>query len=59
MKRISLQQKILFGYLVLVAVIGSMVAILLHERGRTREIEAESKDIREIGKRLSKHILCI
>ncbi|WP_297909824.1 HAMP domain-containing sensor histidine kinase, partial [uncultured Parabacteroides sp.] len=54
MKRISLQQKILFGYLVLVAVIGSMVAILLHERGRTREIEAESKDIREIAKNINK-----
>lgn len=54
MKQISLQYKILFGYLVLVAVIGSMVAILLHERGRTREIEAESKDIREIAKNINK-----
>lgn len=36
------------------AVIGSMVAILLHERGRTREIEAESKDIREIAKNINK-----
>lgn len=36
------------------AVIGSMVAILLHERSRTREIEAESKDIREIAKNINK-----
>lgn len=31
-----------------------MVAILLHERSRTREIEAESKDIREIAKNINK-----
>lgn len=31
-----------------------MAAILLHERGRTREIEAESKDIREIAKNINK-----
>ena len=54
MRRISLQQKILFGYLILVAVIGSMIAILLHERDRTREIEAESRDIREIAKNINK-----
>ena len=40
--------------MVLVAVIGSMAAILLHERGRTREIEADSKDIREIAKNINK-----
>ena len=37
-----LQTKILAGYLVLVAVICSMAAILVHERGRMREIEAET-----------------
>lgn len=52
--KLALQHKILFGYLVLVAVIGSMVAILLYERGRTHEIEAESKDIREIAKNINK-----
>lgn len=36
------------------AVIGSMIAILLHERDRTREIEAESRDIREIAKNINK-----
>ena len=34
-----LQTKILAGYLVLVAVICSMAAILVHERGRMHEIE--------------------
>lgn len=52
--KLALQHKILFGYLVLVAVIGSMVAISLYERGRTHEIEAESKDIREIAKNINK-----
>lgn len=33
-----LQTKILAGYLVLVAVICSMAAILVHERGRMREM---------------------
>ena len=44
----SLQHKILFGYVILMAVIGSMVAILVHERGRMREIEAETGEIQEI-----------
>lgn len=43
-----LQTKILAGYLVLVAVICSMAAILVHERGRMREIEAETGEIQEI-----------
>ena len=41
-----LQTKILAGYLVLVAVICSMAAILVHERGRMREIEAETGYVR-------------
>ena len=42
-----LQTKILAGYLVLVAVICSMAAILVHERGRMQEIEAgEIQEIR-------------
>ena len=43
-----LQTKILAGYLVLVAVICSMAAILVHERGRMREIESETGEIQEI-----------
>ena len=42
-----LQTKSLAGYLVLVAVICSMAAILVHERGRMQEIEAgEIQEIR-------------
>lgn len=44
----SLKQKILFGYIILVAVMGSMAAILVHERQRMREIEAETVKIQEI-----------
>lgn len=47
-KKMALQHKILFGYVILVAVIGSMAAILLHERSRVRGIEAESMEIRRI-----------
>ena len=47
-QRMRLQTKILAGYLVLVAVICSMAAILVHERGRMREIEAETGEIQEI-----------
>jgi two-component system sensor histidine kinase EvgS len=47
-KKMSLQHKILFGYVVLVAVIGSMAATLLHERKRLREIEAETVKIRSV-----------
>ena len=48
MKQISLQHKIFFGYTLLVAVIASMAAILVHERQRIREIEAESAEIRQV-----------
>lgn len=45
-KSVSLQAKILFGYLVLMAVIISMAAILFHERARLRELEADIVEIR-------------
>lgn len=44
----KLQYKILFGYIILVTVIGSMGATLLHERNRVFEIEAETKRIRQV-----------
>lgn len=44
----NLQSKIITGYLILVAVIGSMAAILIHERQRIRDIEVETFEIREI-----------
>lgn len=40
--RLLLQHKIVAGYLLLMAVIGCMVAIVLHERKRVAEIEQES-----------------
>ena len=49
MKHTPLKQNILSGYIILVAVICSMAAILVHERGRMREIEAESAEIQNVG----------
>ena len=45
--------RILFGYIILMAVIGSMAAILVHERGRMLEIELESVEIRKIRQDIS------
>lgn len=39
-----LQFKILAGYVIMMAVIGSMAAILVHERKRIREIEAGTEN---------------
>lgn len=47
-RSIPLQHKILFGYVVLVAVIGSMAATLLHERSRVFGIESEMKRIHRV-----------
>lgn len=52
-KSVSLQAKILFGYLVLMAVIISMAAILFHERARLRELEADIVEIRQVRGELS------
>ena len=38
-KRMPLQHKIIFGYIILVAVIGSMIAILIYEWRQMREVE--------------------
>lgn len=43
--KLLLQHKIVAGYLLLMAVIGCMVAIVLHERKRVTEIEHESVTI--------------
>lgn len=51
--KLSLQHKILFGYIILLAVIGSMAAILLHERTRIREIAAESDELRTVGQSIT------
>lgn len=40
--KILLQHKIFVGYILLMAIIGSMVAIVLHERNRVQKIEDKS-----------------
>ena len=45
---IPLRDKILFGYIILMAVILGMAAILVHERERIREIEAEFAEIQDV-----------
>ena len=42
---VTLRYKILFGYIILMIVIGSMAAILIYERRRMREIKAETANI--------------
>lgn len=48
-----MQHKIVAGYLLLMAVIGCMVAIVLHERKRVAEIEQESINIFQIQSNIS------
>lgn len=43
-----MRSKIIIGYFILVAVIGCMAAILVHERERIREIEAESAEMQQV-----------
>jgi len=43
--KILLQHKIFIGYFLLMVIIGSMVAIILHERNRVQKIEVESISI--------------
>lgn len=51
--KISLHVKILSGYIILVAIIGIMVAILLHERSRIREIAADTVEISNIRRNIT------
>ena len=46
--KISLHVKLLFGYIISVAIIGIMVAILLYEQSRIKEIAANSVEINDI-----------
>lgn len=50
---VSLQNKIYFGNFIFLAVMGSMAAILVHERQRMREIETETVKIQEIRSDIS------
>lgn len=43
--KLLLKHKVLFGYVILLAVIGSMASILIYERQQMREIEAETANI--------------
>ena len=51
--KIPLQTKILSGYMVLMAVIGSVAAILVHERQRMKEIEAETAETNEMRRHIN------
>ena len=52
-RNIPLQAKILFGYMMLMAVIISMAAILFHEHARLRKIEADTYEIRQARRDIS------
>lgn len=48
--KLLLQHQILLGYIILIAVIGSMAAILFYERNRVQNIESEITEIREANR---------
>lgn len=48
--KLLLQHRILLGYIILIAVIGSMAAIMFHERNRIQEIEAKISEVREANR---------
>ena len=51
--KLLLQHKILLGYITLIAVIGSMAAIMFHERNRVHDIEDEITEIREANQTIN------
>ena len=51
--KLLLQHRILLGYIILVAVIGSMAAIMFHERNRVHRIEEEITEIREANQTIN------
>lgn len=53
MARFLLQYKILFGYILLMIIIGCMAAVLLHERHRIREIEEDANAIRLVRREIN------
>lgn len=46
--KVSLQHKVLLGYMILIVVVCSVVSILLYERNRMRAIRTETLEIRRI-----------
>ena len=53
MARFLLQYKILFGYILLMIIIGCMAAVLFHERHRIREIEEDANAIRLVRREIN------
>lgn len=53
MARFLLQYKILFGYILLMIIIGCMAAVLLHERHRICEIEEDANAIRLVRREIN------
>ena len=52
--KLLLQHRILLGYITLIAVIGSMAAIMFHERNRVDKIEEEEiTEIREANQTIN------
>lgn len=51
--KLLLCHKILLGYVILIVVIGSMVAIMFHERNRVHKIEEEITEIREANQTIN------
>ena len=51
--KLLLQHRILLGYITLIAVIGSMAAIMFHERNRVHDIEDEITEIREANQTIN------
>ena len=51
--KLLLQHRILFGYIILTAVIGSMAATMLRERSRVHKIEEEITEIREANQTIN------
>ncbi len=51
--KLLLQHRILLGYIILIVVIGSMAAIMFHERNRVHDIEDEITEIREANQTIN------
>lgn len=51
--KLLLQHRILIGYIILIAVIGSMAAIMFYERNRVQNIETEITGIREANRTIN------
>jgi len=59
MKEKSIRTKVIFAYIVLLAVFASMAAILLHESNETRRIETEATEIRKVHGEVSTVHHCV